>query len=94
MKKLLLLVAIAMLFPGCGSKKDAKYYEKHRVELREKLLECRKRMSKAEKMADRECTAAEEAASNQFLPIILENPLDKYIIKDPLQEPGKGSHIK
>ncbi|MDR2017917.1 MAG: EexN family lipoprotein [Syntrophobacterales bacterium] len=84
MKKLLLIVAVAMLLPACGSK-TAEYYEKHPEEMRAKIEACG-RMSQAEKMADRECAAVNNVISKRFF---------KSTIKEnPLQGPGNGPGIK
>ncbi|MDR2018807.1 MAG: EexN family lipoprotein [Syntrophobacterales bacterium] len=84
MKKLLLLVAIAMLLPACGSK-TAEYYEKHPEEMRAKIEACG-RMSQAEIMADRECMAVSRAN--------MKRQFDFGPPRRPLDGPGKGPGIK
>ncbi|MDR2017918.1 MAG: EexN family lipoprotein [Syntrophobacterales bacterium] len=59
MKKLLLLVAIAMLLPACGAK-TKEYYEKHPKEMKAKLEKC-ERMTIMEILSDEECVAAIDA---------------------------------
>ncbi|MDR2017913.1 MAG: EexN family lipoprotein [Syntrophobacterales bacterium] len=88
MKKLLLLVAIAMLFPACGSK-TVEYYEQHPEEMKAKIEQC-KRLSSAEKMIDRECSAAIDAYSATNL----KRQFDFGPPRRPLDGPGKGPGIQ
>ncbi|OPY64548.1 MAG: hypothetical protein A4E62_02842 [Syntrophorhabdus sp. PtaU1.Bin002] len=59
MKTLIAAFISLLMLSACGSK-DAEYYTNHPEELKAKMTECSK-MSEAEKMADRECTAMSQA---------------------------------
>jgi len=75
-KRFFILVAVVMLL-ACGSKeKDAQYYTNHPEEMKQKMEECTK-MSTAEKMADRECSAVSQAHSKKFF-------------GDKIEKPGEG----
>jgi len=85
MKKLFFILIAGLMLSACGSKeKDAEYYTNHPEEMKQKLEECIK-MSTAEKMADRECTAVSQAHSKKFYGDKMERPL---------QGPGKGRPTK
>ncbi|NLW36872.1 MAG: hypothetical protein GXY80_15550 [Syntrophorhabdus aromaticivorans] len=80
MKRLFLLsIAATLMLYACGSR-DAEYYTNHPAE-----AEACSRMSEAEKLADKECTAVINADSKRFF---------KGGIKRPLQGSGNGPGAK
>jgi len=86
MKKIFFVFVAVVMLSACGSKeKDAAYYTNHPEEMKQKLEECSK-MSTAEKMADRECTGAINAASDKFFKSTMD--------RNPLEGPGKGRGTK
>jgi len=86
MKKYFVILVAVVMLSACGSKdKDAAYYTNHPDEMKQKLEEC-SRMSTAEKMADRECTAAINASSDKFFKSTID--------RNPLEGPGKGRPTK
>jgi len=79
----LLSVVTILMLCACGSK-DAEYYTSHPEEAKAKWEVC-SRMSEAERMADRECTAVINADSKRFF---------KGGMKRPLQGSGNGPGAK
>jgi len=83
-KKLFLLsIAATLMLYACGSR-DAEYYTNHPAEAKAKAEAC-SRMSEAEKLADKECTAVINADSKRFF---------KGGMKRPLQGSGNGPGAK
>ena len=77
MKKIFFVFVAVLMLSACGSKeKDAAYYTNHPEEMKQKWEECSK-MSTAEKMADRECSAVSQADSKRFF-------------GDKIEKPGEG----
>ncbi len=76
-KHLIMLTIVVFIFAvvGCG-KRDAEYFKNHPAEMKQKIEECSK-MSQAEKLADRECVAINQANSDKFF-------------KSTVQRPGEG----
>jgi hypothetical protein len=72
MKKLIFISICFVLLSACGSK-TAEYYEQHPEEMKTKMLACSK-MSEAEKMTDRECTAVINADSKRFFKSTIPRP--------------------
>ena len=86
MKKLFFILVAVVMLSACGSKeKDAAYYTNHPEEMKQKMEECKK-MSTAEKMADRECSAVSQANSDKFFKSTID--------RNPLEGPGKGRGTK
>lgn len=85
MKTLILVFGALVMLVACGSK-DAQYYAAHPEEMKAKMALCSK-MSEAEKMADRECTAVSQANLKRQLD--LDPPKTS-----PLAGPGKGKGFK
>jgi hypothetical protein len=72
MKKLVFISICFLMLSACGSK-TAEYYEQHPEEMKNKISEC-SRLSEAEKMADRECSAAINADSKRFFKSTVPRP--------------------
>ncbi len=85
MRRLILVSVALLMLAACGSK-DAQYYTAHPEEMKAKMAICSK-MSEAEKMADRECTAVSQANVKKALD--LDPPKTS-----PLAGPGKGKGFK
>lgn len=75
---------IAFTMCACGSH-DADYYAQHPEAMKKKEEQCKK-MSIAEVMSDRECTAVVQVRNKRFWDM-------KPSKKSPLEGPGKGSGL-
>jgi len=84
MKRIFFVLVAAVMLSACGSK-DAEYYKSHPEEMKQKMEECKK-MSTAEQMADRECTAVSQAHSDKFFKSTID--------RNPLEGSGKGRGTK
>ena len=85
MYRLLCISIVAFIFAGCGSH-DADYYTQHPDEMKIKMQQCA-RMSEAERMIDRECSAVVQAETKRMLDL-------KPPASSPLAGPGKGQGFK
>ena len=81
MKKTIIVLIAVFMLAACGSK-TTEYYQQHPEEMKAKLKNCNE-MAVVEAMADKECTAANNA--NQKRRGDLDPPKTS-----PLAGPGKG----
>lgn len=82
MFRIILILIAGLIITSCGSH-DADYYTQHPEEMKKKWAECAK-MSDLERMADRECTAVNQAENRRFYGDKMERPL---------QGKGKGKPL-